>query len=400
MKFNYQTRTKQGEVRTGQVEASSKETAATLLQKHGLYVTFLEEAAPPLYAKRIQFFEKISKKDIVLFSRQLAIMFQSKVPLVESLRVLSTQAKNPNFREKIIKISEDVEAGTPFSKTLSQYPDVFSFFYIAMVRSGEVSGKLAEVLDYLADHVEREYHLEARTKGALIYPALIMLVVILVLAMLIFFVIPHLSEVLKGTGMPLPPLTKFVIGMADFFRSWGLLMFVAIILIIIASFRYYLTESGRKFFDRYSLKLPFLGGLLKMIFVTRFAENLSTLIAGGLPITKALDTVADIIGNNAYKTVIHEAKEEVKRGEPISVVLSRSPELFPPVFTQMVLVGERTGSLDTTLMNIVNFYRKEIDRKTENVLSIIEPALIVFLGLVVAGLMLSILMPLYRMVTF
>jgi len=146
--------------------------------------------------------------------------------------------------------------------------------------------------------------------------------------------------------------------------------------------------------------LPFLGGLLKMIFVTRFAENLSTLIAGGLPITKALDTVADIIGNNAYKTVIHEAKEEVKRGEPISVVLSRSPELFPPVFTQMVLVGERTGSLDTTLMNIVNFYRKEIDRKTENVLSIIEPALIVFLGLVVAGLMLSILMPLYRMVTF
>ena len=400
MKFNYQARTKKGEVRTGHVEASSKETAATLLQKHGLYVTFLEEAAPPIYAKRIQFFEKISKKDIVLFSRQLAIMFQSKVPLVESLRVLSTQAKNPNFREKIIKISEEVEAGSPFSKTLSQYPDVFSSFYIAMVRSGEVSGKLAEVLDYLADHVEREYHLEARTKGALIYPALILLVVILVLSMLVFFVIPHLSEVLEGTGMPLPPLTKFVIGMADFFRNWGLLMFVAIILIIIASFRYYLTKSGRKFFDRHFLRLPFLGSLLEMIFVTRFAENLSTLIAGGLPITKALDTVADIIGNDAYKTVIHEAKEEVKRGEPISVVLSRSPELFPPVFTQMVLVGERTGSLDTTLMNIVNFYRKEIDRKIENVLSIIEPALIVFLGLVVAGLMLSILMPLYRMVAF
>jgi len=400
MKFNYQARTKKGEVRTGRVEASSKETAATLLQKHGLYVTFLEEAAPPIYAKRIKFFEKISKKDIVLFSRQLAIMFQSKVPLVESLRVLSAQAKNTNFREKIIKISEEVEAGTPFSKTLSKYPDVFSSFYIAMVRSGEVSGKLSEVLDYLANHVEREYHLEARTKGALIYPALILLVVILVLGMLIFFVIPHLSEVLEGTGMPLPPLTKFVIGMAAFFKSWGWLMLVATILITIASFRYYLTESGRKFFDRYSLKLPLVGGLLEMIFLTRFAENLSTLIAGGLPITQALDTVADIIGNNSYKTVIHEAKEEVKRGEPISVVLSRSPDLFPPVFTQMVLVGERTGSLDTTLMNVVNFYRKEVDRKIENVLSIIEPVLIVFLGVVVAGLMLSILMPLYRMVAF
>ena len=137
-----------------------------------------------------------------------------------------------------------------------------------------------------------------------------------------------------------------------------------------------------------------------MIFLTRFAENLSTLIAGGLPITQALDTVADIIGNNSYKAVIHEAKEEVKRGEPISVVLSRSPDLFPPVFTQMVLVGERTGSLDTTLMNIVDFYRKEVDRKIENVLSVIEPVLIVFLGLVVAGLMLSILMPLYRVVAF
>ena len=400
MKFNYQARTKKGEVRTGRVEASSKETAATLLQKHGLYVTFLEEAAPPIYAKRIKFFEKISKKDIVLFSRQLAIMFQSKVPLVESLRVLSAQAKNTNFREKIIKISEEVEAGTPFSKTLSKYPDVFSSFYIAMVRSGEVSGKLSEVLDYLANHVEREYHLEARTKGALIYPALILLVVILVLSMLMFFVIPHLSEVLEGTGMPLPPLTKFVIGMAAFFKSWGWLMLVATILIIIASFRYYLTESGRKFFDKYSLKLPLVGGLLEMIFLTRFAENLSTLIAGGLPITQALDTVADIIGNNSYKAVIREAKEEVKRGEPISVVLSRSPNLFPPVFTQMVLVGERTGSLDTTLMNIVDFYRKEVDRKIENVLSVIEPVLIVFLGLVVAGLMLSILMPLYRVVAF
>ena len=400
MKFNYQARTKKGEVRTGRVEASSKETAATLLQKHDLYVTFLEEAAPPIYAKRIKFFEKISKKDIVLFSRQLAIMFQSKVPLVESLRVLSAQAKNTNFREKIIKISEEVEAGTPFSKTLSKYPDVFSSFYIAMVRSGEVSGKLSEVLDYLANHVEREYHLEARTKGALIYPALILLVVILVLSMLMFFVIPHLSEVLEGTGMPLPPLTKFVIGMAAFFKSWGWLMLVATILIIIASFRYYLTESGRKFFDKYSLKLPLVGGLLEMIFLTRFAENLSTLIAGGLPITQALDTVADIIGNNSYKAVIREAKEEVKRGEPISVVLSRSPNLFPPVFTQMVLVGERTGSLDTTLMNIVDFYRKEVDRKIENVLSVIEPVLIVFLGLVVAGLMLSILMPLYRMVAF
>jgi type IV pilus assembly protein PilC len=400
MKFNYQARTKQGGIHTGQVEASSKETAIALLQKNDLYVTFLEEAAPPLYAKRIQFFEKISKKDVVLFSRQLAIMFHSKVPLVESLKVLSSQTKNPNFQEKILKISEDVEAGTSFSKSLAQYPEIFSSFYVAMVRSGEVSGKLAEVLNYLADHVEREYHLEARTKGALIYPALILLVVILVLAMLTFFVIPHLSEVLEGTGMPLPPLTKLVIGLAAFAKNWSWLVLMGIILTTAALFRYYLTENGKRFFDKYSLKLPLIGGLLKMVFLTRFAENLSTLIAGGLPITQALETVADIIGSESYKKVIYEARDEVKRGKPISVVLGHSPDLFPPVFTQMVLVGERTGSLDTTLMSIVNFYRKEIDRRIDNVLSIIEPVLIVFLGIVVAGLMLSILMPLYRMVAF
>jgi len=398
MKFNYQTRTKKGEIRSGQVEASSREAAASFLQKHGLYVTFLEEAIPPIYARRIKFFEKISQKDLVLFSRQLAIMFKSKVPLVESLRVLSQQTDNPDFKEKIMKISEEVEGGTALSNALENFPEVFSSFYIAMVKSGEVSGKLSEVLNYLADHLEREYHLTAKTKGALLYPSLIVFVVILVLLLMIFFVIPQLAEVLTTEKEALPWITMFVINSSAFVRDWGWALFIILVLFVAGFLKYYRTDRGQRFFDREFVKFPLLGPFFKMINVARFAENLSTLISGGLPIAQALETVGDIISNTAYKEVIFKMRDEVRKGVPISAVLSRNPDLFPPVFIQMVLVGEKTGTLDSTLMNIVDFYQKEIDRMIDNALSILEPVLILVLGLVVAGLMLSILMPLYKMI--
>jgi len=398
MKFNYQTRTKKGEIRSGQVEASSREAAASFLQKHGLYVTFLEEAIPPIYARRIKFFEKISQKDLVLFSRQLAIMFKSKVPLVESLRVLSQQTDNPDFKEKIMKISEEVEGGTALSNALENFPEVFSSFYIAMVKSGEVSGKLSEVLNYLADHLERKYHLTAKTKGALLYPSLIVFVVILVLLLMIFFVIPQLAEVLTTEKEALPWITMFVINSSAFVRDWGWALFIILVLFVAGFLKYYRTDRGQRFFDREFVKFPLLGPFFKMINVARFAENLSTLISGGLPIAQALETVGDIISNTAYKEVIFKMRDEVRKGVPISAVLSRNPDLFPPVFIQMVLVGEKTGTLDSTLMNIVDFYQKEIDRMIDNALSILEPVLILVLGLVVAGLMLSILMPLYKMI--
>ena len=398
MKLNYQARTKKGEIHTGQVEASSKEAAILLLQKHGLYVTFLEEVVSPLYAKRVKFFERISQKDIVLFSRQLSIMFKSKVPLVESLKVLSIQTQNSDLREKILKISEEVEGGTSLSRALSLYPKIFSSFYVAMIKSGEVSGKLSEVLSYLADHLEKEYHLLAKTRGALIYPCLILFVALLVLVLMVFFVIPQLTIVLEASAQSLPVITKFVIAFAVFSRKWGLLIIAGLISLIFFLFRYYFTEKGKKFFDRTFLQLPMIGFLLKMIYLNRLAENLSTLISGGLPIAQSLETVGDIIGNTSYKEVIFEARDRVRKGESISAILTQAPELFSPVFIQMVIVGEKTGTLDTTLMNLVDFYQKEIDITIDNVLSVLEPVLIIFLGFIVAGLMLSILMPLYKMI--
>ena len=401
MKFNYQARTEKGEIQSGIIEASSREAAIALLRKHGLYVTVLEEAAaPPLYAKRIKIFEKIPRSDIVLFSRQLSIMFKSKVSLVEALRVLSAQTRNLELKERVLELSEDVEGGTSFSSALSRHPKIFSSFYISMVKAGEISGTLSESLEYLAEHLEREYHLTAKLKGALIYPLLVLAVVFLVLALMIFFVIPSLSAVLIGTGQELPVITRIVIGLSDFLKNWGWVIVSGIIALIFAGFRYYRTKKGKKFFDKIFLRLPVIGPLLKMVYLARFAENLSTLISGGLPIASALQTVGEIVGNDCYKEVIFEARDRVRRGEPVSSALSLAPEVFSPVFIQMTLVGEKTGTLDSSLMNIVNFYKKEIDRTVDGLLSILEPVLIMILGVIVAGLILSILGPLYRMITF
>lgn len=369
-----------------------------MLQKHGLYVTFLETAQTPVYARRVKIFERITQKDLVLFSRQLSIMFKSKVPLVESLKVLSVQTGNADFKEKISKLSEEVEGGTAFSKAISQYPEVFSTFFVAMIKSGELSGKLSEVLDYLAEHLEKEYHLAAKMKGALVYPALIVFVVFIVLGLMVFFVIPQLSQVLTASNVVLPLITRIVIGFAAFAKAWTWLVALVFALLVFSSYRFYLTKKGRKFFDKIFLNFPMMGSILKTVYLTRFAENLSTLIAGGLPIAQALETVSNIIDNTLYKEVILKTRDQVRKGESISSVLFQYPELFPPVFVQMAVVGEKTGSLDTTLMNTVNFYQKEIDRAIDNILNVLEPALIVVLGGVVAGLMLSILMPLYKMV--
>jgi len=399
MKFNYQARTRTGDIQAGVIEASSREAAISILQRYRLYVTVLEEVAgAPFYAKRIKFLERVSRKDLVLFSRQLSIMFAAKVSLVESLRTLAGQTANIDFREKILKISEEVEGGTSLSSAFSKYPQIFSPFYIAMAKSGEASGKLSEALSYLADHLEREYHLISRLRGAMVYPALVFFVVLIVLALMIFFVIPQLAGVLTESDQELPAVTRIALALADILRKWGLIFVLILILLVIAVFKYYKTKPGKEFFDENFLKFPFIGNFLKLIYLSRFAENLSTLISGGLPIAQCLEITGNIVGNSVYQTIIFQARDEVRKGEPISQVLARFPGVFSPVFTQMVLVGERTGTLDKTLINLVSFYQKETERTAENFLSVLEPLLIVFLGGAVGGLIAAFLLPLYQMV--
>lgn len=402
MLFKYQARSRAGEVQTGTVEASSREAALQLLQGHQLFITLLEEERPggPLLAKKIKLFAGVSKKDVVTFSRQLSLMFQSQIPLIEALNALAKQTRNTNLRENIMAISEEVEGGTPLSQALSRFPKLFSAFYVSMVKSGEASGTLAESLNYLADHMERQYHLASKIQGAMIYPALIVVVVIGVLFMMMFFVVPNMAKILTETGQELPVLTKVVIGFSNFLRGWGWLFFSALTVAAFLGLRYYLsTVEGKRTWDKLILKVPMLGSFMKMMYVSRFSENLSTLIKGGLPIARALEISSDVVGNYTYRAIIDEVKEEVRRGEKISSVLDKYPDEFPPLVTQMVNVGERTGTIDRSLTNVVSFYQREIDRAIDNLLSVLEPILVIFLGLVVAGLMAAVLMPLYQMTT-
>ncbi|MFH1643237.1 MAG: type II secretion system F family protein, partial [Patescibacteria group bacterium] len=363
MKFNYQARTQDGEVQSGIVEASTAESAIALLQRQGLFVTILEGIkTSPTYAKKIELFPSISNKDIVMFSRQLSIMFKSNVSLVEGLRVLSVQTENSDFQERIRDISGEIEAGTPFSEALSKHPKLFSPFYIAMIKSGEASGKLSGSLNYLAEHLEREYHMNGKVKGAMIYPALIFLFMIIVIFAMVFFVIPNLTQVLKETGKELPLVTKIVLASTDFLKQWfGPLSILT--LVGIGSFlKYSKTDVGKKNIDEIILTIPMFGDFLKKVYISRFAENLSTLIGGGLPIARALEITAEIVGNEAYKKVIFDAQDMVRRGETISSALQKAPHIFSPMFIQMVQVGEKTGTLDKSLMDVVTFYQKETER--------------------------------------
>jgi len=396
MKFNYLARTPEGQIQSGVVEASSREAALSLLQTHGLYVTLLEEEKkPPILTKRIRIFQRVSRKDIVLFSRQLAILFKSNVPVVESLQTLANQTKKQSFKETIFKIAEKVEGGTPLSQSLAFYPTIFSPFYTSVVRSGEVAGKLSEVLGYLADHTEREYNFYSKVIGAMVYPVFVLFVFMVIVALMITFVIPTLTQVLREGGQELPLITQIVIRTSDFLRIWWWLILLFLFGFIIIGSQFVKTKTGKIFIDELSLKLPLFGEFLKKIYLSRIAENLSTLISSGLPIIQALEITGEIVGNDVYRTIVLKAKDGVQRGEPISLMLSRYPESFPPLFIQMTTVGEKTGQLDLVLMNIVNFYRAEVERALDSYVKLLEPILIIGLGLIVAGLIASVMLPLY-----
>lgn len=396
MKFNYQSRDQKGKKQLGTIEASDQETALDFLQRQGLSVVSLSKSASiPFYTREIKLFQRISRKEIVLFSRQLSIMFRSQIPLLEILETLSFQTNNLKFKEIILKLKQEVESGATLSKALSQFPNPFSLFYVNMVRSGEASGKLSDSLSYLADHLEREYHLRSSIRGALIYPIFILFVLLLMGFFAAFFIMPDLVSVLKEGNGDLPLATSIVIGFTDFLKNKGWLILLFLVGLIVFIWQYKKTEKGEIFFDKFNLKLPLLNGFLKKIYLSRLAENLSTLIAGGLPIARALEISGRVVGNSIYRDIIFQTRDGVRKGENVSALLKKYPNLFPPMFIQMVVVGERTGRLDSALLNIVNFYQKEVDRSVDTFLKLSEPALILFLGVMVAIFAIAILLPLF-----
>ena len=398
MKFNYKVRTKDGTIQTGAIEASSREGALSLLQDHDFYVTELKESKQPFW-KEIKLFQRIDLKELSSFSRQLSMMFDAKVSLIESLKALGEQTKNPAFQDKIFSLAEEVEGGMAFSKALSIHPEVFSMFYVSMVKAGEASGKLSGSLNYLADYLEREQDLNAKTQGALVYPFAILSLSILVIGAMIYMVIPQLKGVLEDSGAQIPDLTRTILVAADSVRANGPFILTFLVVVIIAGLKYYRTEKGKNVIDSFLLKVPIIGMFLKTSYLSRISRNLSTLISGGLMITQSIELSAEVVENISYREALLSIRDGVKKGMPMSSVLSSYPELFPPIFVQMTMVGEKTGNLDESLMRVSDFYQREVGVTITKMLNLLEPALIIFLGVVVGGLMFSILMPLYEVMS-
>ena len=396
MKYIYQARSKEGKVETGTVEASTKEAAALLLQKYNIFVTSIREQSPfILRTENISFLNKISKKDLAIFSRQLAVMVQSRVPITQSLKSLAIQIKNPNFKEKILKIAQLVEEGSQLSEAFATFPDAFNIFYVSLIKTGEASGKISESLYFLSDHLEREHDISSQISEALVYPIFVISVLLVVVPMIIIFLMPRLVDLLKQTTVKPPLFTQIMVGFYTFLQNYGWILVVGFLAMVLFIIYYFTTKEGKKRWDEFSLKIPFIGGFFKKAFLIRFAENISTLINSGLSINNALKITRDTVGNYVYKNILTETEERVSQGEKISSVLVKYPDHFPPFVVQMIQVGEETGTLDKNLMEIVNFYNKELKRAIETFTALLEPILIIFLGVVVALLAVSVIGPLY-----
>lgn len=397
MQFTYKARTPEGEARSGAVEARTLDAAVDALQRSGLIVTEVRPAdAAPLLARRITFFERARQRDIVIFSRQLSTLFEAKVPITQSLRTLAAESESGALRRAVGGILEDVSGGSSLSQAMNRHPDIFSRFYISMVRAGEESGKLEEVFRYLADYLERTYALTSKARNALIYPAFVLVAFVGVIIVMLVVVVPRLTSIFAELGQEVPFYTRLVIGISSFLRDWGIALLIPAAISALVAWRLAKTPRGEYAWDELKIRLPLVGSLLSKIYLTRLADNLATLIVAGIPIIRALEITGDVVVNRVYQRIIADASDSVKAGNTISASFGRYREI-PPLITQMIRVGEESGRLEFILKNAAAFYQRDVDNLLENFVSLIEPALIIFLGLGVGVLVAAVLVPLYNL---
>lgn len=399
MQFNYKARTQEGETQTGVIESSDTRAAVDFLQRHNLILVSISPVSVsdiPIVNKLLRFFRGVKKKDLIIFSRQLAILIEAKVPLLLALRLLAKQTENEDFKKIIYDVSSNVEAGMPFSAALSNFQDIFSVFYINLIRSGETSGNIEGSLVYLADHLENDFELEQKVKGALTYPAFIVVVFIAVGMIFLTFVVPKITAIYQETGQKLPFITRLLIGSGNVIKEyWWLLLFLLIL--GFTALKYFLRKQNvQAKWDSLKLKLPIFGSLFKKIYLARFAESLDVLILGGVSMVRALNITAEVVSNEKYKTIINTAADRVKTGESISSIFSRNPELIPPMVVSMISIGEQTGRIDMALKSIARFYNREIENAIANLSSVIEPAILVVFGGAAAILVMAILLPIFN----
>jgi type IV pilus assembly protein PilC len=339
--------------------------------------------------------QRVKKKDVGVFTRQMATMIDAGLPLVQSLDILAMQQPNKTFKEIIKNVKDDVEGGSTFAGALRKHPKTFDELYVNLVVAGEEGGILDNVLNRLAVYIEKAEALKKKVKSALVYPSTIVGVAILVVAVLMIFVIPVFEKMFSSMGHTLPLPTLIVIGISNILKRYILLVIVALVILIIMFKRYYSSDRGKMAVDSLMLKLPVFGPLFRKVAVARFSRTLSTLITSGVPILDGLTITSKTAGNKLIEQAIMKARTSISEGETIAEPLARS-EAFPPMVTQMIGVGESTGSLDSMLTKIADFYEEEVDVAIATLTSLLEPFLMIFLGVTVGGIVIAMYLPIFK----
>ena len=387
----------EGKTTKGEVEAGNEQEAAASLREKGgvvLAVAPKKDARPIIGRLK----GRVSLKDKILFTKQLAVMIKAGLPLDQALKVLSEQIPSKSMGRAIHDMARDVEGGIPLSQSMDKHPGIFPAVYVNLIKSGERSGKLEDVLFKLADQQEKDYELISKVRGAMIYPIVIFAALLGVMAIIILFVMPQIQKVFDDLDAALPLPTRILLSTSAFAREW---FFVIAALFIggIVGLRFYVrrSEEAHAWWDRVKLKVPIFGPLMKKIAMARFTRTTATLITAGLPMLEILDTVADVMGNVVYRDAVRRTRNQVEAGVALSKALS-DEKIIPTIVSQVVAIGEKSGNLDFSLANIADFYDKEVDATTRNLSSILEPILMIAIGVGVGFVVISVISPIYNLV--
>jgi type IV pilus assembly protein PilC len=398
MKFKYNARNQQGELQTGFVEAANKEAALNILTGHDLFVLSLEETEKLRWHDRIlSFLKRVKVGDLMIFTRQFATLMESKMPLGDSLRTLYRQTVNPVLKEAIFGVSSDVDAGLSLSQAMERQGKIFSEFYINMIRSAEITGRLEEAMVFLADYLDKESMWRSRIRNALIYPAIVVTLFLVVAVVMLTTVFPQIEPIFKESEMSLPFITEVFLNSGNFVLEWWWAVVLILILFIFLLIDYFQSSEGKIVANELAIKIPVFGNLFKKIYVARFAESTSVLIRGGIPIAQAIEISSHTIGNLVYRDILREVAEGVRGGELLSNLLFQNEYYFPPLVGQMIAVGESTGRLDQTLSRISAFYTREVNDLLSNLVELVQPILVAVIGVFVGLLFASVLIPIYNL---
>ena len=397
MRFEYKAFTQEGEFKRGIVSADSKEEALRILQEQGLFVTYLGEPKSRLLEI---FLRKPGLNDIYLFSRQLSYLIKAQTPLDEAVKSLSETSQNFFFRDILIQIYNDLISGVPFSKSLERFPEVFDAYFVGMIKIGETVGTLDETLNYLSKHLENQIKFRNKALQALIYPAIVFAMFIVVMLVLFYFVIPQITRMFVENNIPLPTITKIFQFISDFILNFGIFFLIIVFSFFYYLFKYFRTKEGRKVFFEFINYVPVLSPLFKNIYTAQFLESLFYLTKGGVPLVEALAIIRDSIAHPAYEYALEYMIEEVKKGKPLSGAMEEFSELFPAIIIQAMRTAEKTGQMAEITYTLLEFYSETVETQFANLGEALQPFLILILGGGLGLLEASLLIPLLNLTKY